>query len=403
MEAARLMADDRGNVVKFPVQLRRYRFRDEITIPRRPWLMRNLLLRRYLTILIAAGGTGKSIFTLIALLHLAAGRDFGPFKCIGGPKRVAILSVEEDQDELDRRLHAIRKVYDFSNDDAANLFLIGVDSPLLATADRRGNIMPTPMVQKLENELSRLVIEAVGIDPLIETWQGNENDNSQMRAAVAIIRNICRNIDAAGLLNHHVGKGLVTPGDVNAGRGASSLGGLVRIAYTMTNMTKDEAAALSVPNPKGIVRVDGAKANYLPPPENAEWYQFKSVELDNGESISGETIAGDYVGVLKPWVLPGIFDGLSYQKIDAILDAITAGTPDHERWTLAPQSKDRFVGKIIAEVGEISEERASRIAATWKKSGLLYEDEYLSGAQRRKRKGAFVDVSKRPSAIPETD
>lgn len=394
------MADDgNGKIVKFPVRPVRYRLRDEITIPPRPWIARGLLLRKQLTCMIAAGGTGKSIFGLIVAFHLAAGRDFGPYKCVNGPKRVAIISVEEDSDELDRRLHAIAKVFKFDDDAAANLFIVHMESPIIATSDRRGVVSATEIAAELEKQLSRLVVDVIMIDPFVEVWNGDENSNSQVRSALAVIRSFCRRMDCACLLMHHVKKGGVTPGDIDAGRGASSLGGLVRIAHTITNMSKEEATALGVTKPKGIVRVDHAKGNYLPPPETAAWFEFKSIELNNADERYGSV--GDHVGVLVNWTPPGVFDGITYEKIDQILDTIIAGTPDHERWTLASQSKDRFVGKIIAEVAEISEDRAARIASAWKKSGLLYEQEYLSGAQRKTRKGVFVDASKRPSATAE--
>lgn len=396
-----MAGDDRGNIVKFPVRPVRYRLRDEMTIPARPWIARGLLLRKQLTCMIAAGGTGKSIFGLIVAFHLAAGRDFHPYKCVNGPKRVAIISVEEDQDELDRRLHAIAKVFQFDDDAAANLFIVHMESPIIATSDRRGIVAATDIAAELEKQLGRLVVDVIMIDPFVEVWNGNENDNSQVRSALGVIRGFCRRMDAACLLMHHVKKGGVTPGDIDAGRGASSLGGLVRIAHTITNMSKDEAATLNVSNPKGIVRVDHAKGNYLPPPETAAWFEFKSIELDNADERYGSV--GDHVGVLLPWTPPGVFDGVSYVVIDRILDAIITGTDDGEKWTLAPQSKDRFVGNVIAEMAELSGEQASRIAKAWQRSGLLYEEEYFSNAQRKMRKGAFVDASKRPSPTAETE
>lgn len=391
------MAD---SVVHFPVKLIRYHFRDEMTIPLRPWLMRGLLLRKQVACMLAQGGLGKSIFGLTIALHLAAGRDFGPFKCIGGRHRVAVLSVEEDADEIDRRLHAIARVYEFTNEDASNLFIIHAEDPIMASADRRGNVKATELSKEFERLMMRDVMDAFVADPFIETWFGNENDNAQVRAAAGVIRTICRRMDAACLLTHHVRKGSVTPGDIDSGRGASSLSGLVRLAYTMTPMSKDDAATLNIPSPKGIVRLDHAKGNYMPPPETATWLKFRNVELHNADPETERS--GDHVGVLVPWSPPGLFEGITYEKIDQILDAIAGGIDGLERYTLAPQSKDRYVGKVIAEVGEITEERAARITLIWKKSGLLYEEDYLSGAQRRMRKGILVDVEKRPSAMTET-
>jgi len=337
---------------------------------------------------------------LIMALHRCAGRNFGIFKCVGGPKRVAVISVEEDQDELDRRLHAIRKVFDYNDDAAANLFIVHMETPIIAQTNGRGVVRPTDIAKELEQQLGRLVVDLVLIDPFVEVWDGNENDNSQVRSALAVIRGICRRMNAACMLMHHVKKGGVTPGDVEAGRGASSLAGLVRLAHTITNMTKDEAAALNIPNNKGIVRIDHAKGNYLPAPETAEWFEFRSIELDNADEVNP---VGDHVGVLVPWALPGLFAGITDAALSACLDELTVGLPEGERYSFLPQGKDRYAALAIAEALAIEEERAARIMRAWKRSGLLFEKEYFSERNRKTRKGVYVDAEKRPLATTAND
>jgi len=392
------MDDDR--VVKFPVILKRYRFRDEITIPRRPWLMRGLLMRGHVTTLLAAGGVGKSNFGLTIGLHMCAGKQFGPFRPDQRYK-VAVLSVEEDEAELDRRLHAIRRVFNFDQNDAANLFIVQtMGEPLLAVANQKGTVRATKIAEDLETLCFREGIDLVIIDPFIEVWLGMENDNTQVRQAAGIIRQMIRRINASCLLMHHVKKGGVTPGDIDASRGASSLAGLVRVGFTLTNMTADDAQQLNIPSPAGLIRADAAKGNYMPAAEKAHWFEFKEIKLDNADDASGKP--GDGVGVLVPWSPPGLFEGVSYEAIDEILAKISAGIDGgKERYTLAPQSKDRFAGLVVVDVLQCSDEKASRIIKVWKKSGLLYETEYLSFATRKGKKGAVVDASKRPSATVE--
>ncbi|MDW9823478.1 AAA family ATPase [Sinorhizobium meliloti] len=389
------------NVVRFPVKARRYRFRDGKTIPPRPWIMRGLILRKQITSIIAAGGAGKSIFGLCVALHLAAGISFGPFKTVHGPKRVAILTVEEDDDEIDRRLAAIAKHFGFGKDESDRVFIVEIDDPpLLAQVDKRGVIHATDKLRRLEWELGQHGVDVLILDPFIELWSGAENDNGQVKAAVAVIRGVIRRLDAGCLLMHHVKKGLVTPGDIDAGRGAGALGGIVRLAHTITNMTADAAASLGVENPRGIVRVDFAKGNYLPDPGEASWFKFLSIDLENESPPAYPD--SDKVGILVAWQPPGLFENLAYEQIDRVLDLIqSADGLEHERYTLAPQSRDRYVGILLVRALDVSEERADRIAKCWKKSGLLYEQEYPGGKSRLK-KGVFVDNSKRPSATAET-
>jgi RecA-family ATPase len=400
---------DNDKVVRFPVRLKRYRFREENTIDLRPWIMRQMLLRGHVTALLAAGGVGKSILGLTIGLHLCAGKSFGPFKAVPnkndpeGRYSVAVLSVEEDEAELDRRLHAIRRQFNFDNNDAARLFTVSTaDLPILAHADPRGHVKATDLAQQLETLLFREGIDVVIIDPFIEVWNGLENDNAQVKAAAGIIRNMCRRLNAACLLMHHVKKGGVTPGDIDSGRGASSLAGLVRIGHTITNMTAEEANTFNLPSKNGLIRIDAAKGNYLPSAEVAYWFEHKTITLDNADAE--QKLPGDGVGVLVPWTPPGLFDGMTYEIIDAILETIAAGIDNGaELFTFAPQSKDRFVGAAITQHMEnCAPERAGRIIKIWKDSGLLYEKDYMSFATRRQRKGVAVDVTKRPSATTET-
>jgi hypothetical protein len=292
-----------GKVIPFPIGLKRYIIRDQITIPRRPWLMSGLLMRKQMTTLIASGGTGKSMLGLVVAIHLCAGRDFGPWKCIGGKSlKVAFLSVEEDADELDRRVHALVNLYGFDQDVLSNLFIVSSsEDPILAAPNPNTKaIRNTKCADELEKQLFRETIDVLVVDPFIEVWEGDENNNVHVKAAAAVIRRMIRRMNAACLLMHHVRKGTVIPGDIDAGRGASALSGLVRLAYTVVSMTADEADMLKLTSPKGFIRVDHAKGNYAPPPETAAWFRFEPVEVLNGD----ENHTGDPVGVLTSWTPP---------------------------------------------------------------------------------------------------
>lgn len=386
------------NVVQFPVRLRRYRFRDSTALPQRRWLVRGLILRGHVTAIIAAGGAGKSMFGLAMALHMCAGRAFGAFR----PRdkyRVAVLTVEEDEEELDRRLHALQKEFGFDNDDASRLLIINIDDPpLLAIADRKGTMHGTKKLESLEQELASHGTDCVVLDPFIELWSGMENDNNQVKAAAGFIRAMCRRLDAGCMLMHHVRKGTVTPGDMDAGRGGSAFGGLVRLAFTLSNMKQEDAEALGIPSPKGIIRIDHAKGNYSPDPGAANWYKFKSVDLGNETEWNPDS---DKVGILVPWVPPGAFENVTYDQINIALDRINIGFEDGDRYTFAAQSRDRYVVVPIAEALEIAEERAELIARIWRKSGLLFEQQYHSPRYRKLRSGVYVDAEKRPSALAE--
>lgn len=239
-------------------------------IPQRPWIARGLLLRKCVTELIAATAVGKSSFGLALAMHLAAGRNFGRF-FINKRFRVAILSVEEDEDEVHRRCSAIAERYGFDYNNELSGYLWRVhcrqDKHVLARADRKGMVLATPDLKELEERLFRDGIDVVIIDPFVEVWEGNENDNGQIKQAAALLRGLARRIEIACLLMHHVRKGAVDPGDIDASRGGSSLGGLVRLAFTLTGMTAEQAKSLNITDEdlrRSVVRLDNAKVSYLP-------------------------------------------------------------------------------------------------------------------------------------------
>jgi RecA-family ATPase len=309
------MADK--TVVPFPVVLRRFVPREHLTIPRRPWLMRGLLMRGHVTTLLAAGGVGKSNFGLTIGLHMCAGKPFGPWASVGKLK-VAVLSVEEDEAELDRRLHAILDRFGIPREDAFNLFIVQTaGEPLLAVANGKGEVRATKVAEELELLAFREGIDLVIIDPFVEVWLGQENDNTQVRQAAGIIRQMIRRINASCLLMHHVKKGQVEPGDIDAGRGASSLGGLARFGFTLTNMTQDDAKALNLDSHKGFVRADAAKGNYVAPSDKTDWFRFEEIRLRNGDPLKNEI--GDGVGVLVPWSAERAGSGLGRaEKVERV-------------------------------------------------------------------------------------
>jgi hypothetical protein len=92
-------------------------------------------------------------------------------------------------------------------------------------------------------------------------------------AAIAINRNVA--VDAP----HHTRKGLMVAGDANAGGGSSSVKDAVRLVYTLTPMTSDEAKQFKIPETdrRGYVRMDSGKVNIAPPSRQAKWFRIVGV------------------------------------------------------------------------------------------------------------------------------
>ncbi|RVJ00932.1 AAA family ATPase [Sinorhizobium medicae] len=389
-----------GTTAEQNIRIERLRIRPGKQIPQRPWIARGLLLQKCITELIAATSVGKSNFGLALAMHLAAGRNFGRF-FINDRIRVAILSVEEDADETDRRCTAMAERYGFDDDKDLSGYFFRIrcrsdDNYVLARADKKGVVRATSNLEELEKRLSSIGIDVLIIDPFVEVWEGDENDNGQIKQAAGLIRSLARNLEIGCLLMHHVRKGAVDPGDIDAGRGGSSLGGLVRLAFTLTGMTPEQAEFFGVKDEdlrRSLVRLDNAKANYLPKNSETDWFRFESIEIGNGNDENPE---GDSAGVLVSWTPPGLFAGISNHKIGIALDRIAAGLEDGRLFTFHKQAK-RWAGLVLVEEFGWTEEMAQRGLKAWKESGLVYEHKYTDATKGRLEKGLKVDDTKRPN------
>ena len=94
-------------------------------------------------------------------------------------------------------------------------------------------------------------------------------------------------------------------GNADAGRGGGAQIGVVRRAFTIAKMSKEEADDIGVKPEKRhwYVRFDDAKSNITAPAEKTVWLKFKSVSIGNGNPIYPD---GDSVGVLKHTTIDSI-------------------------------------------------------------------------------------------------
>lgn len=385
------------NIVRQPaVRVRQYYPPESLAaIPCRPWLARGLILRRCITEIIGASSIGKSSLMAAIGLHLAAGRDFGRF-AIPQRCKFAFLTVEEDEQELDRRIGAIASRLNFTREDFKGHFeVIEITRPAtLVTVTRKGVVEPTNKLMDLEIQLANKRIDVVALDPLAELHEAEENNNGQLRAAVGYIRDMLYRVQAGGFLSHHSRKGITAPGDLDASRGGSSLGGLVRLAFTLTPATLEMAQFLGVDDDPGLwhnlVRLDQAKANALAKGAPTDWFRWQSLDLKNGPPGFS-----DHVGVLTPWQPPGAFDGVSVFRINRLLDRIAAGMPNGDFYTAWRRSPERWAGQLLMEDFGFSEEQAQRGLRVWMDAGLLFEADFVD-QKGRNRKGLKVNDAKRP-------
>jgi RecA-family ATPase len=126
---------------------------DDVELPPpRAWLLGNIFARKFMSSLLADGGVGKTALRYAQLLSCAIGRsltgDHVFQRC-----RVLIVSLEDDANELRRRIQALMLHYKIDRSELKGwLFLSapGGAAGKLMSMDKSGRLVRGAMVDKLE-------------------------------------------------------------------------------------------------------------------------------------------------------------------------------------------------------------------------------------------------------------
>lgn len=381
---------------------------EEADIPVRPWLVPGALLAGYTHMLAAPGGSGKSLFTLQFAIALACGMSWGGFNPRKRYKSL-VINVEDDIDEQRRRLSAAVRVmgvnpatlrgYIFLVDGSQGIVVAGHDPA-------KRSLVMKPVATKLRQFIEQNGIDVLWADPFAETFEGDENDNSEVKWAMKIWRDeIARPTKSAVHLVHHTTKYAANgAGDANVIRGAGAIVNSTRISATLMPMTAEEATAIGIDQSDRhlFVRYDDAKSNQSLKTNTAKWFRKESVELTNGSGLQEP----DEVGALVPWIPPDAFDGLSSGQISMLLDKVEEGLIDGDgvvtgvRYTASTRggSKDsgRWVGQLMMDLLGMKEAQAKKVIKTWLGTGVLVEQSYHCPVRREDRNGLFAPYDKRP-------
>lgn len=319
---------------------------DETAIPPRPWVIPGVMLAGYTHMLVAPGGSGKSLFTLQLAITLATGQPWGEMvprkRC-----KTLVINVEDDMQEQRRRLAAARRVMGKQPEELRGMIALAEDpeSIIVARADpNRKTVVSTPVVDVLRRYIIDNDIGVLIVDPFAETFEGDENSNSEVKWAMRIWRDeIARATGCAVYLVHHTTKGNENgAGNADIVRGAGAIVNSTRITATLMPMTPADADNLGLDPAERhkFVRYDDAKANQSLKSGRARWFEKVGVTLQNGT----EDAPPDEVGALRPWTPPSLFDGVTTTHLRRVQDAVGKG-----RWRENQQSAD-WVGKAVAEV-----------------------------------------------------
>jgi hypothetical protein len=368
-------------------------------IPPREWLYGTRLIRRFVSVLAAPGGVGKSALALGQALAVATGRPILGER-VHHSMPVWVMNLEDPPDEQDRRLAALMRLHAIPREAACGrMFLHSGRTRRLVMAETDG---PRDIVHPDADAVAAACrtrgIGLVVVDPFVKSHRLDENSNAEMDAAATVWAEIAESTGAAILLVHHVRKGATT--DIDAARGAKSLTDAARSAALLTPMSPEDADHLSVPAAERwrYVRLDDAKANLAPRAETARWFRLETVGLGNATQAYPD---GDAVAAIAPWRPPSPLAGMSAADCNHALDLIAKGPGEGVAYSAhrsGPRrdGRDRWAGRVLMLHFGLEEAEAARVITAWLKSGLLTEDRYHDGQQRKTRLGVRVNDAKRP-------
>jgi len=254
-------------------------------------------------LLAAAGGTGKSFWTLQASFQIVASGccnfDLSGAEMDGGADKIGsvlLVSLEDEKDDLVRRLHSIKNHWIGFDDQYTwiegtaeeNLFqMLPLAGEGISLFDDQCDA--TPYVQAVEKHAKTMPnLRLIVVDTLRRSHDGDENNNGVMNKVLRTFEQLAKSLNASVLLIHHESKAAMGNADAGAGalRGASAIVDNARWVMRMQTMTKIEAESRGITSDdirKQWVRVTNEKSNYGPiQPE--KWLK----RVENGVLVKAE-------------------------------------------------------------------------------------------------------------------
>lgn len=360
-------------------------------LPHREWLYGRHLIRGRVSLDVAAGGVGKTALSVGDALAMASGRDLFN-KGVTKPLRVWLYNLEDDREELDLRIHAAMKYHRIKPEEIAGRLYVdsGLEQPcIVAQTLPTGTVILVPTVEGVIATMRERGIDVLSLDPFVSAHSVSENDNGAIDMVVkrGFVR-IAYETKSSVRLFHHIRKGNGEAADVDSARGASALIGAARSVLVYNRMTENEAekAQVDPTRRKFYFRVTNEKANLAPPPERADWYEMKSVEIDNATDDYPEN---EKVGVAAQFVWPASDDAFSTADLRQIQERINVGT-----WRDSAQSSD-WAGVAVAEVlgwdHAVADVRKDikGLLAKWVRSGALIK---VDRRDEKRRMKAHIEV-----------
>ena len=246
-----------------------YQWIEPDKIPMRAWVYGRLLIRKFTSMTVAPGGIGKS--SLIAVealaqvsgLNLLGERDTKKL-------RVWLWNLEDPLEETQRKLQAAALHYGLTPDDIGDRLYVnsGRDTSLvIARMDEHGR--PTivePIVDALVEEIIKLGIDVIVIDPFVSCHELSENDNT---AQDMIVKQWGRVAELGNCAVHLVDHTRKAPAGMevttDSSRGAKAKTDAARVVRVVNRMSEAEGDAYGIRDHWRYFSTFHDKSNMAPP------------------------------------------------------------------------------------------------------------------------------------------
>jgi len=315
--------------------------------PRR-WLLGNILIRQYVTVLAGSGGGGKTSLAIGWALSLASGKPVMGER-VGKPRRVLIWS-EDPPEELAKRVDAAMQVHGLTRADIEDrLIVVSIDELRITIARFSQELREVIEVDVgvLKQIITANMLDVVILDPIAELHELEENDNVQMSKLMGMVRSVARETKAAILLLHHASKASVDAGKKSAAtatRGAGAIVNSARVSMVLNEMTAKDAEDFGIPEDERPLygEITRPKANMGPRTFGGDFVKVELVPFGNGDADNEE----DVVAVSTIWK-PS--PGSQAERVGDMVLAVQVlqDLPPQERRTKGASRADYPVAKAL--------------------------------------------------------
>jgi hypothetical protein len=338
-------------------------------LPARDWIIPGLLERGQAHIMPGHGGSAKSLLGIGIGMACTFLKKFGKWeprrKLDGTPYRIAIVNLEDDVTEQQRRVAAMLQTAAFAGVDyktfAENCLTLRRDGLTLVEKDDKGGIKTTQLYSDLVGALREFKADVVILDPLAELTLGMDENSAEMHELHAAIRRMARSLNAAVIVVHHFNKG-GNATNQNSFRGSTTLGAGPRATLNVEKMNEDDAKQFGINDAErpSYIKTYIAKANYTATGVT-QWFQIVPKTLPNAEQVAA----------LEPWNPPkdDIIDMAAWPQRDAFLDAIERGEYTNARTGRTTKRADHLLNNI--SYGGFTLKQAQTVLDTLLAKGML--------------------------------